>query len=574
MDFVILGAIVLFVFVAWAVRRHVVQLCKRTEALQREVAKRKQTEEMLQKERAFTESLVNTAQNIILELDTEGRIVRFNPYMEEISGYRLDEVRGKDWFDMFIPKHDRERIRKIFSTAINGIRTRGNINTIVNKDGQEREIEWYDKTLKDGRGNTIGLLAIGQNVTERKRADEEIRESEARFRDMALSTSDWVWEVDAEGRFTYCSEKVFDIMGYTVEEMLGKTPFDFMLREEAARVGNIFSKVAADKKPIKDLENQNITKDGHEIIILTNGVPRLDGEGNLLGYRGVDKDITERKRADIQLLRSETKYRALYDSTSEAVMLLDEKGFFDCNDATVRIFGCKDKAEFCSKHPADMSPATQPCGTHSMTLANRRIATALEKGSHRFEWMHKRLDTDEAFPAEVLLNALELDGRTVLQAVVCDITERKRSEKQIQDYAATLKSNNLALEKLNQAAEAANRAKSEFLANMSHEIRTPLTAILGFADILMGSEMDREQLDAVTTIMRNGKYLIGIINGILDLSKIEAGKLEVERIQCSPCQVLSEIVSLMRVRAGAKNLPLEIEYHGLIPQSRMALKFC
>ncbi len=144
---------------------------------------------------------------------------------------------------------------------------------------------------------------------------------------------------------------------------------------------------------------------------------------------------------------------------------------------------------------------------------------------------------------------------------------RKRAEKQIQNYAAVLESNNLALAEFNKAAQSANIAKSEFLANMSHEIRTPMTAILGFSEILMGSAMDREQLEAATTIKQNGEYLIGIIDDILDLSKIEAGKLEVEHIPCSPCQILSEVVSLMRVPADAKNLALEIEYDGPIPQT-------
>ena len=116
-------------------------------------------------------------------------------------------------------------------------------------------------------------------------------------------------------------------------------------------------------------------------------------------------------------------------------------------------------------------------------------------------------------------------------------------------------------------AEVANKAKSEFLANMSHEIRTPMTAILGFADILLDNVSNWEQLDAAATIKQNGEYLIGIINDILDLSKIEAGKLEVEDVSCSPCKILGEVIALMRVRAEAKNLPLEVVQDGPMPQS-------
>jgi PAS domain S-box-containing protein len=128
------------------------------------------------------------------------------------------------------------------------------------------------------------------------------------------------------------------------------------------------------------------------------------------------------------LRRSETKFHTLYDSTRDAVMLLDTKGFFDCNPAALAMFGCASRKEFCSKHPADVSPLMQPDGTDSLTRANQGIATALKKGTDHFEWMHKRIDTGETFPAEVLLSAMELDGKPVLQAVVRDITARKQNE--------------------------------------------------------------------------------------------------------------------------------------------------
>ena len=133
------------------------------------------------------------------------------------------------------------------------------------------------------------------------------------------------------------------------------------------------------------------------------------------------------------------------------------------------------------------------------------------------------------------------------------ITERKRIEAE--------------LAQARDEAEAAAKVKSEFLANMSHEIRTPMTAILGFSDMLMDDKMEPRQMEAVTTIRRNGEYLLQIINDILDLSKIEAGRLEVEHIPCSPSQILSEVISLMRVRAQEKGLPLEIEFDGTMPQS-------
>ena len=143
-----------------------------------DITDRKQAEEALRRERDFASSLVETAQAIVLLLDTDGRIMHFNPYMAELSGYSASEVRGKDWFTTFLPAGDWDRIRKLFKQAVENVQTRGNINPIVTKDGRLREIEWSDRTLKDADGRAIGLLSIGQDVTERRLLEEQLRQSQ------------------------------------------------------------------------------------------------------------------------------------------------------------------------------------------------------------------------------------------------------------------------------------------------------------------------------------------------------------------------------------------------------------
>jgi len=174
------------------------------------------------------------------------------------------------------------------------------------------------------------LAKQGATALQIAQLQDEIKESETRFRDVALSTSDWVWEMDAQGRYTYCSERIMDVLGYTVEEMLGKTPFDILPEEEISRLDEIFGEIMVNKAPIVDLENRCITKDGREVYLLTSGTPILDEGDNLLGYRGVDKDITERKQAEeerehllTQIQEQAQRVQQIIDTVPEGVILLD-----------------------------------------------------------------------------------------------------------------------------------------------------------------------------------------------------------------------------------------------------------
>src|SRR5690606_2917246 len=125
----------------------------------------------------------------------------------------------------------------------------------------------------------------------------------------------------------------------------------------------------------------------------------------------------EQKLARESIRRSEAKFRALFDASTDAVMMLDQDGFVDCNPATLKMFGVTSADHFCRLHPSDISPPTQPCGGDSHHLAKMRIDEALRNGSAWFEWVHVRADDGKPFFGEVLLSALKLDGRPILQAV-------------------------------------------------------------------------------------------------------------------------------------------------------------
>jgi PAS domain S-box-containing protein len=143
-----------------------------------EVTEQKRVEEAVRRERDFAEGLIQTAQAIVLVLDPQGRIVRFNPFMECISGYRLEEVQGKDWFRTFLPERNWRDIRQVFRRAVRNIDVRGNVNPIVTKEGIEREISWWSRTLTDADGHALGVLYIGHDITELLEAQERALRAE------------------------------------------------------------------------------------------------------------------------------------------------------------------------------------------------------------------------------------------------------------------------------------------------------------------------------------------------------------------------------------------------------------
>ena len=228
---------------------------------------------------------------------------------------------------------------------------------------------------------------------------------------------------------------------------------------------------------------------------------------------------------------SVNRFRTLFERSPDPIWIIAEQRFVECNEAALTLLGNADRDAVLGRRPDQLSPERQPDGQASRALSEAMMAQALERGIRRFEWVHRRLDGSE-FPVEVTLSRIVWHDAPALYCVWRDISDRK-------------------------AAESASRAKSSFLANMSHEIRTPMNAIIGLAHILENEITDPGQLEKLQKLGRSSQHLLGLINDILDLSKIEAGALELERAPLNAVAVLDNVASMMAQRLQDKGLGLE-----------------
>ena len=268
----------------------------KTVGVNQDVTEQKQAEEALRRaEIRFQKAFRHSPDAVSISRLRDGLFVEVNPGSLTTLGYAPEELLGRTSAEVGIWVESGERRR-----MVGLLLSQGEVSNfearLLGKDGSEHVVLVSASLIF--LDNEAHILSTTRDITERKRAETERRESERRFRDILMSMADWVWEVDEHGVYTFSSEKGLEYFGTKRGGILGKKPFDFMPPEEAAKVGPIFADLMARRQPIRDLENWNLNGKGERICLLTNGVPILDEQGHLKGYRGVDKDITERKRAE------------------------------------------------------------------------------------------------------------------------------------------------------------------------------------------------------------------------------------------------------------------------------------
>jgi PAS domain S-box-containing protein len=290
------------------------------------------------------------------------------------------------------------------------------------------DVEVSVHPIKDKDEKIIQVLHIGREITERKEQERAEKARSEEILEIMDGIGDLLFVMDKNRVIIKVNKAMCEAFKKKPEELIGKHCFEIIHGTKQAWSNCPAAKTFSTKQTItEEVDDPNL---GIPLLVTTS--PILDEHGEVSQIIHIAKDISERKKIELKLKESEEKYLTAFEGSMDALMLLDEKGFFDCNTAALSLFGCKSVEEFTKNHPADLSPITQPDGTSSIESAIYHINKAFKTGMDSFFWIHKRKD-ESTFSADVLLTGMHLKNRDVLQATVRDITKSKKAEEELKN---------------------------------------------------------------------------------------------------------------------------------------------
>ncbi|MEQ8664689.1 MAG: PAS domain S-box protein [Rhodospirillales bacterium] len=493
--------------------------------------------------------------NGVVITDQGGAVEWVNEGFERISGYRLHELVGKSPGSILQGPDSDPAIDEEMKACI--ARGEGfSVETLnYNKSGQPYWVSIKCEPFLEP-GMPPKFMAIETDITERVKADSAIRASQERIADFARVSSDWFWELDENLCFTFISEQYEAITGFKVAQRLGTNVIELAHTDIAAWKNH--RQRLARHEAFRNFQYPLSCADGRTIDLSVSGEPIFDAQGMFRGYRGTCRDITKQKMVERALAASESLYRTLAATAPVGVVRANSRG---------KVIYVNDWLTDTTGHP-----------THHF-LASDWINTVVPEDRDRIEqaWQEYITDgkpmreevrlghADEQGVIHMFLQASpekDKNGRIIGHvATFTDITTQKKHEDELIEAQARL-------EAARDEAETANRAKSEFLATMSHEIRTPMTGVMGFADLLLREEMSPEGREKVYKIKDATRALLSILNDILDISKLDADKLEIEDLDFRLSTLIEDVVGLFaEKRSGdrARDMPVRVEFADEFP---------
>ncbi|KLU07341.1 two-component signal transduction [Rhodopirellula islandica] len=529
-----------------------------------DITHKKQEEDFLKRSQETFENLVQNSPFGIYVVDTDlkmryiskGAREHFTQF-DPIEGHDLETIMFTIWRKEFATE-----IMRLFQHTLETGEPYQAPAFVENRHDtdQAESYEWQIErtTLPDG---CFGVVCYFYDATEHEQVAESIRRREQYFREMTDAAPAMLWVTGADHSCTFLSRGWQDYTGQSQSDGLGIGWLDMVHpddREDAHRI--ILS--AFERRDPFEHDFRLRTVNGDYRWAIDAGRPKFNSQGQFEGYIGSVIDVHDRQVAETSLRQraadieaSESRLRLAAETTGFGtydITTTDSQNIW--SDELFRILGlpadgAADENRYASLvHPDDRQRFRQTL-RHSMLPDGpdqHSIEFRINRPDGETRWL---IDTGCTFR-----EGIQRSRRVVRRVgTVQDITDRKIFEQSLQ--------------RAKRSAEMANRSRGEFLANMSHEIRTPMSAILGHADILNDHLKDPDNLLVVETIRRNGNFLLAIINDILDLSKIDAGKMDLQKQPVRPDTIVGDIRSLMDVRAAEKDLPLKVEFAGPIPET-------
>ncbi|MDS4068650.1 MAG: PAS domain S-box protein [Candidatus Competibacter sp.] len=519
------------------------------------ITERRRAELALERERGFLKTLVRTVPDLIWLKDPDGVYLACNPRFEQLFGAREAEILGKTDYD-FVEQELADFFRARDRAALAAGKPSVNEEELTFADDGHRELVETIKTpMFDAEGRLIGVLGVARDITATRQTEAALRASELHYRLLAENATDCIFWIGADGRFKYVSPACAHISGYAPEEFLADPELMTRIIHPDDRAAYQAHFEQADPAGESELDFRIVRRDGEPRWIGHRCQEMVDEAGHHLGRRGTNRDITERKQAEEQL----RKLSQAVEQNPNPIMIANlDRRIEYVNTAFCTVTGYP-HAEAVGQFDNFLCAGK----TRQETLDS--LATALGHGKPwKGEFINRRKDGGEYVEFNLISPIRQSDGRiTHYLAIKEDITEKKQVGAELDRHRHNLKElvaeRTVQLAEAREQAEAANQAKSAFLANMSHEIRTPLNAILGFTHLLQRDEPPPAQSERLSQIAAAARHLLAVINDVLDLSKIEAGKLELERTDFPLSAILDHVRSLIAATAKAKGLVIEVD---------------
>ncbi len=520
--------------------------------------RRKMEEELRQSEERLAQ-LYDEAPVGYHELDREGRIIQVNQTELDMLGYIAEEILGRHVWDFMV---ESETSSKAFAAKMAGTMPpgKGFERTYHRKDGTTVAILIEDRYVKDESGRVIGLRSTMQNITERKKMEQELRESEEKLNAIVNSAGANIHMLDKDCNIIWTNQASRNMYG---EDVVGRKCYEaFHQRKEPCQPFPCPTFQAMQDGKTHEWENQVINKDGQKVYVnVVSSVALRDEEGNPQAVVEINRDITDRKKVGEALKESEERYRALVNlgaNIGEAVVMLqdDEKGagmHTFVNEEWTHITGYSEEELLNISmtdliHPRDRKAAME---RHRKRIRGEELPGLYELGIIR-------KDGTEV-PVEVTFAHSNYKGKPANVGYIRDITDRKQMEEALQKKMEELENAYSELQKIDQM-------KDSFLSTVSHELRTPLTSIKGFAEILLSYEEDREtQKEFLNIINEESERLTRLIDDLLDLAKLESGRQQWVTDRIAITDIITQAVHAVHSLVTQKRLNIQTDLASDLP---------